>query len=141
MPTIKLHKAQLASDRTSCRSALANQMRRAAGNHAMLIRSSPLLFAFRRELCRVSRDHGLAVIGQFREMPEAGCLMSYGATLSEMHDLAADLAIKMLKGARPHDTPALQPTRYELVINLSTARSIGIEIPPAILSRADGVIE
>lgn len=112
---------------------------KSAGDQAMLIRSSPLLFAFRHDLCALSRKHGLPVIGQFREMPEAGCLMSYGVTLSEMHDLAADLTVGMLKGGRPGETPARQPTHYELVVNTRTAKTLGVSIPAALLARAETV--
>ena len=74
-------------------------------------------------------------------MAEAGCLASYGPTLRELAAMRAALADKMLKGARPGETPAQQPTRFELVVNQRTARAIGVEIPQAILGRADEVIE
>jgi putative tryptophan/tyrosine transport system substrate-binding protein len=74
-------------------------------------------------------------------MTASGCLASYGTTLRELYAMQAALIDKMLKGARPSDTPAQQPTRFELVLNLKAAREIGVEIPPAILARADEVIE
>ena len=74
-------------------------------------------------------------------MTISGCLASYGTTLRELAAIQAALIDKMLKGARPGDTPAEQPTRFELVLNLNVARDIGIAIPPAILGRADEVIE
>jgi putative ABC transport system substrate-binding protein len=101
----------------------------------------PLLSGFRGELCGLSMTHKLPAIGQFREMAEAGCLASYGVRVSDAYVIAASLTDKMLKGARPGDTPAEQPTRFELVINQRTAHAIGIEIPQAILGRADEVIE
>jgi putative ABC transport system substrate-binding protein len=74
-------------------------------------------------------------------MTASGCLASYGTTLREGAAMQAALIDKILKGARPGDTPAQQPTKFELVLNLKAAREIGVEIPPAILARADEVIE
>jgi len=85
--------------------------------------------------------HQLPAIGQAREMAEAGCLASYGISFSEFYAIAANLTDKMLKGARPGETPAEQPTRFELVINQRTAHAIGVEIAQTILGRADEVIE
>ena len=85
--------------------------------------------------------HKLPAIGQFREMAEAGCLASYGVRVSDAYVIAANLTDKMLKGARPGETPAEQPTRFELVINQRTAHAIGVEIAQTILGRADEVIE
>jgi len=109
--------------------------------HAVNILSSPLLAGFRAELCGLSMTYKLPAIGQAREMAEAGCLASYGISFSEFYAIAANLTDKLLKGARPAETPAEQPTKFELVINHGTARTIGIELPPAILGRADEVIE
>jgi len=85
--------------------------------------------------------HRLPAIGQAREMAEAGCLASYGVSFSEFYAMAANLTDKMLKGARPAETPAEQPTKFELVINLKTAKALGLAIPQSILGRADEVIE
>jgi putative ABC transport system substrate-binding protein len=74
-------------------------------------------------------------------MAASACLASYGTTLRELYGMEAAFTDKVLKGASPADTPAQQPTRFQLVINLKVARAIGIEIPPAILARADEVIE
>ena len=114
---------------------------RAKGAEALIIRSSPLLSGFRNELCSLSRAQKLPAISQFREMAEAGCAVSYGVKLSEMHTLAAAFTDKMLRGAHPDETPAQQPTKYELVINLTTFRALGLELPPMLLAEADDVIE
>ena len=114
---------------------------RANGAEAVIIRSSPLLSGFRKELCSLSMTHKLPAIGQFREMAEAGCAVSYGVKLSEMHILAAVFTDKMLRGARPEETPAQQPTKYELVINLKTAKALGMTLPAILLAEADDVIE
>jgi putative ABC transport system substrate-binding protein len=74
-------------------------------------------------------------------MAEAGCVASYGYRLSEGYAMLAALTDKMLKGAAPGETPAQQPTRFELVINHKVARTIGVTVPPSILTRADEVIE
>ncbi len=108
---------------------------------AVNILSSPLLFGFRGELCGLSTTHKIPAIGQARQMAEAGCLVSYGVNFSEFFTIAAVLTDKILRGARPVETPAEQPTKFELVINQRTARAIGVEIPYAILARADEVIE
>jgi putative ABC transport system substrate-binding protein len=113
----------------------------ADGIDAVNILSSPLLAGFREELCGLSLAYKLPAIGQAREMAQAGCLASYGISFSEFYATAASLTDKMLKGARPGETPAEQPTKFELVLNLATAKALGLTIPPLILGRADEVIE
>ena len=114
---------------------------RAGSVEAVNVLSSPMLFGSREELGRLSMAHKLPAICEWREMAEAGCVTSYGYRLSEGWAMLAGLTDKMLKGAPPGETPAQQPTRFELVINRKAARAIGIEIPPSILARADEVIE
>jgi putative ABC transport system substrate-binding protein len=114
---------------------------RAGGAEAINVLSSPMLFASREELGRLSLTYKLPGICEWREMAEAGCVASYGYRRSEGYAMLAALTDKMLKGALPGETPAQQPTRFELVINRKVARAIGIEIPQAVLGRADEVIE
>jgi putative tryptophan/tyrosine transport system substrate-binding protein len=114
---------------------------RAGGAEALDILASPLLANFQRELGRLSLEYKLPAICQFREMAEAGCLASYGVERPEMYAMVAAYIDKMLKGGNPGTTVAQQPSAIELVINLKAARKIGIEIPSAVLSRADEVIE
>ena len=111
------------------------------GAEAIDILASPMLANFQQELGRLSLEYKLPAICQFREMVEAGCLASYGVKRPEMYALLAGFVDKMLRGARPSETVAQQPVALELVINRKTARTIGIEVPPAILARADEVIE
>jgi putative ABC transport system substrate-binding protein len=114
---------------------------RAAGVHGINVLSSPQFNAFREQLGALLIDHKLPAICEWREMAGAGCLASYGTTLHELYGMLAALTDKMLKGASPADTPARQPTKSELVINLKTAKALGLTIPQTILARADEVIE
>jgi putative tryptophan/tyrosine transport system substrate-binding protein len=112
----------------------------ADGTDGVVLHSSPLLFGFRGDLCGLSITHKLPAIGQSREMAEAGCLISYGIKLTDAYVMAARLTDKMLRGASPAETPAEQPTNFELVFNLKTATALGLTIPQSLLDRADEVI-
>jgi putative tryptophan/tyrosine transport system substrate-binding protein len=114
---------------------------RAGGAEGVNILSSPLFYSHSDQIGPLFLQHKLPAICEWREMTASGCLASYGTTLREGAAIQAALIDKMLKGAPPGDTPAQQPTKFELVLNLKVAREIGIEIPPAILARADEVIE
>jgi len=111
------------------------------GAEGVNILSSPLLFSLHKQLGELLLADKLAGICEWREMAASGCLASYGTTLRELVAIVAALTGKILKGALPRDMPAQQPTKFELVLNLKVAREIGVAIPPAILGRADEVIE
>jgi putative ABC transport system substrate-binding protein len=127
--------------RSSADFATAIAFLRRAGAQAVDVPDTTMMSAFRDELGALLLEHQLPAICEWPFMAAAGCLASYGGSLRELAATLADLTDRMLKGARPAETPARQPTKFELVINLKVARAIGVEIPPAILARADEVIE
>ena len=100
-----------------------------------------VLYASRARIAQLAAKHRLPTSGWAREFPEAGCLMSYGANQPDVARRAAYFVDKILKGAKPADLPVEQPTKFELVINLKTAKALGLKIPPSLLGRADQVIE
>jgi putative ABC transport system substrate-binding protein len=120
--------------------AAAFETFRAGGAEAVDIPESSMTVNFRDQLGALGATYKLPMMCGLPDMA-AGCLASYGTSTRELFGTLADLTDQMLKGASPADTPARQPTRFELVINLKVARALGVEIPPAILARADEVIE
>ena len=103
--------------------------------------SSAMLFGLRPRLGALSLATKIPAICQFREMVEAGCFASYGIEFADLYALYADQIAKILKGGKPADLAVAQPSRFALVINLKTAKALGLTIPPSVLSRADEVIE
>jgi len=105
------------------------------------VTSSPVNFPYRRRIIELATKSQLPTMSPFREYPEAGGLMSYGNVRVDRFRSAAIYVGKILKGAKPADLPVEQPTKYELVINLKTARSLNLDIPRDLLLVADEVIE
>ena len=101
----------------------------------------PLESALRRQTAALALEHRLPIMFPFREAVEFGGLVSYGADNIAMYRQAATLTVKILNGAKPADLPVEQPTKFEMAINLKTAKAIGVELPTEILLRADEVIE
>jgi putative ABC transport system substrate-binding protein len=108
---------------------------------AVLSSASPVLWRERARIAEQAAKYRLPVVGPFREFAEAGALFTYGVNLSEMYRHAALHVDKILRGAKPTDLPIEQPTRFEMVVNLRTAKILGLTIPPSVLVRADEVIE
>ena len=103
--------------------------------------SGPLAFAHGKRIAGFALKSRLPSVYNNREAVEAGGLMSYGADLADSYRRVAYYVDKILKGAKPADLPVEQPTKFELVINLKTAKQIGLTIPPTVLARADRVIK
>jgi ABC-type uncharacterized transport system substrate-binding protein len=108
---------------------------------AVVTFSDPLTVANRRQIVEYATQHRLPMISELRQFAEAGALMSYGASLADLFRRAAGHVDKILKGARPADLPVEQPTKFELVINMKTAKALGLTIPPSLLLRADQLVE
>jgi ABC-type uncharacterized transport system substrate-binding protein len=108
---------------------------------ALIVESSSMLFTWRTRLAELALENRLPTIFAQREYAEAGGLMTYAADFSDLFRRAATFVDKILKGAKPVDLPVEQPTKFELVINLKTAKALGLEVPLTLLARADEVIE
>ena len=108
---------------------------------AVLVSNDALFLSQRVQLVALAKRHSLPATYEFREFPAVGGLMSYGPSLAETFRKVSTYAALILKGAQPSDLPIQQPTAFQLVINLATARYLGIPIPPTLLLRADEVIE
>jgi putative tryptophan/tyrosine transport system substrate-binding protein len=109
--------------------------------NVLIMPTSPMFYHDRERLAELALRHGIASIFVLREWVNAGGLLSYGASFPAMFRRAAEYVDRIAKGARAADLPVEQPTKFELVLNLKTARAIGIAISPATLVRADEVIE
>jgi putative ABC transport system substrate-binding protein len=92
-------------------------------------------------VCGLAIRHGFPGIFELSGYPEAGCLMSYGTSSADLWRRSASYVDKILRGAKAADLPVEQPTKFELVINLKTAKALGLTIPPSVLGRADEVIQ
>ncbi len=113
----------------------------AAGTNGLFIDAVPLALIARDRICALAGQHRLPAVGFLREFADAGCLMTYGENQVDIFRRAAGYVDKILKGARPGDLPVEQAVRFDMVINLKTARALGIELPQAILLRTTEVIE
>jgi putative tryptophan/tyrosine transport system substrate-binding protein len=108
---------------------------------AVLVLSSPLTFPNRSRIVAAALKAGMPTLGALREYAQAGLLLSYGPSYADHCRRAATYVDNILKGAKPADLPVQLPTTYELVINTNTARTLGVEVPPTLIARADEMIE
>jgi putative ABC transport system substrate-binding protein len=128
-----------ASDKREIEVAFATLVRNMAG--ALVVGTDPFFYTRRVQLATLAARHALPAVFNVREYAEAGGLLSYGTSLSEALRLTGVYTGRIIKGEKPVDLPVVQSTKFDFVINLSTAGALGLEIPPSLLARADEVIE
>jgi putative tryptophan/tyrosine transport system substrate-binding protein len=112
-----------------------------AGAGGLFLGGSPFFLSRRRQLATLAARHGLPASGLTRSFAEAGCLMSYGASQTDAYRRAGHYAGRILKGAKPADMPVELATKFDFVINLATAKALGLDVPDKLLALADEVIE
>jgi putative ABC transport system substrate-binding protein len=113
----------------------------AQGAGALLISANPFFMARRQQIVTLAAHHRIPAMYEWRDFAEAGGLMSYGTDLADAYRQSGVYVAKVLKGAKPADLPIMQATKFEFVINLVTAKALGLEISPTVLAHADAVIE
>jgi len=111
------------------------------GAEGLVVWDQPENVTYRRLIIELTEKGRLPTIYHYRQFVDAGGLMSYGIDVADVGHRAADLIDQILKGAKPGEIPIFQPTKFDLSINLKTAKALGIELPPLLVARADNVIE
>lgn len=110
------------------------------GVGAVMVLGTPILFSHQRRIAELATPARLPTISPWRQLPEAGGLLSYGANLREMFRRVAEVLDRILKGAKPADIPVERPTKFDLVVNARTAKAFGLTLPQPLVLRADEVI-
>jgi putative tryptophan/tyrosine transport system substrate-binding protein len=128
-----------ASDRSGIDAAFATLVRNKAD--ALIVAADPFFFSRRLQLATLATRHALPAIYNVREFAEAGGVITYGTSLTEVFRQVGIYTGRILKGAKPADLPVVQASKFELVINAQTARALGVKISDNLLSLADEVIE
>jgi putative ABC transport system substrate-binding protein len=128
-----------ASDIPAIHTAVAALVRDKADG--LVVGADPFFFSRRVQLVTLTTRHAIPTVFTVRDFPEAGGLMSYGTSLTEAFRQMGVYSGRVLKGAKPADLPVVQSTKFDFIINLTTAKALGLEVPPTLLARADEVIE
>src|SRR4029077_16458596 len=110
-------------------------------NGGVIVTASPLAAVHRNLIITLAAQHQLPAVYPFRYFAPSGGLISYGPDIADQYRRAAGYVDRILKGEKPADLPVQSPTKYELVINLKTAKTFGLTVPSTVLARADEVIE
>ena len=110
-------------------------------NGGLIVLANPTATVHRNLIVALAAQHQLPAIYPYRYFVGGGGLISYGADICDLYRRAASYVDRILKGEKPADLPVQKPTKFELVINLKTAKALGLDVPPTLLARADEVIE